>query len=378
VRPVIFMAYSGQMRWRTKAGDEMAAGLGDAVTKDITAQAWRTALDPKGDWIPAVLRAADHRLTQVRRGVPDAGGLVIATDKDTARSYAKTLREITGEGATIVLSDEKEASDRIDHFSASQQRWMVAVRMVSEGVDVPRLAVGVYATSTSTPLFFAQAVGRFVRARGRGETASIFLPSVPLLLQLANQLELERDHALDRPSQDEDEFFSPEDALMAAANREERALGGQDDQLFEALDAQASFDRVLFDGGEFGTGGEIGSDDEMDFLGIPGLLEPAQVTELLRQRQAEQVSKRGKRAAAGPAVPEPEAENTVAIHRALKEQRQQLQSLVAAWARRSGQPHGVVHADLRRICGGPAVAQASMEQVQARIEKLQAWFVGRK
>jgi superfamily II DNA or RNA helicase len=71
--------------------------------------------------------------------------------------------------------------------------------MVSEGVDVPRLAVGVYATSASTPLFFAQAIGRFVRSRTHGETASIFLPSVPSLLQLASELEAQRNHVLGKP-----------------------------------------------------------------------------------------------------------------------------------------------------------------------------------
>ena len=35
--------------------------------------------------------------------------------------------------------------------------------MVSEGVDVPRLRVGVYATTARTELFFRQVVGRFVR-----------------------------------------------------------------------------------------------------------------------------------------------------------------------------------------------------------------------
>ncbi|MCY7325502.1 MAG: DEAD/DEAH box helicase, partial [Microbacteriaceae bacterium] len=203
VRPVIFMAYAGKMRWRTRMGDEMEARLGEGDTKDVTAQAWRTALNPEGEWIPAVLRAANQRLTEVRRSIPDAGGLVIATDHFTAKAYASILREITGEAPTIVLSDEKEASDRIDAFSHGTSRWMVAVRMVSEGVDVPRLAVGVYATSASTPLFFAQAIGRFVRTRRRGETASIFLPSVPSLMALAATLELERDHALDRERDDD-------------------------------------------------------------------------------------------------------------------------------------------------------------------------------
>ena len=178
VRPVLFWAYGGDLTWRTRAGDEVAARLGEPLTKDLTAQALRTALDPQGSWVPAVLAAADRRLTEVRRHVPDAGGLVIAGDQETARAYARLLAEITGEKPTIVLSDEKAASKRIAEFTASEDRWMVAVRMVSEGVDVPRLAVGVYATTTATPLFFAQAVGRFVRARRRGETASVFLPSV--------------------------------------------------------------------------------------------------------------------------------------------------------------------------------------------------------
>ena len=205
VRPVLFLAYGGAMRWRTKAGDEVAARLGEPMTKDAAAQAWRTALDPKGEWIPSVLRAADKRLTEVRRHVPDAGAMVIASNQTAARAYARHLETITGEKPTVVLSDDSGASTRIEEYAAGTSRWLVAVRMVSEGVDVPRLCVGVYATSTSTPLFFAQAVGRFVRARKRGETASVFLPSVPIILELAATMEAQRDHALDRPSTDDGE-----------------------------------------------------------------------------------------------------------------------------------------------------------------------------
>ncbi|MCT1658247.1 DEAD/DEAH box helicase [Brevibacterium luteolum] len=377
VRPVLFMTYSGEMRWRTKAGDEMSAVLGAEATKDIHAQAWRTALNPKGEWIPAVLKAADMRLSEVRRSVPDAGGLVIATDQEVARAYAKQLREICGEPVTVVLSDEEGASKRIEEFQNSERRWMVAVRMVSEGVDVPRLAVGVYATSSSTPLFFAQAIGRFVRARRRGETASIFLPSVPILLALANQLELQRDHALDRrPDPDAEDEVVFDDEALAEANASESA---SDDLLgsYEALDSQASFDRVLFDGGEFGSGGMIGSEDELDFIGIPGLLEPEQVTELLRTRQAEQTKRRARSGATNQTAV-PTAELAEHDHRLLKEERSKLQTMVGAWARRTGKPHAAIHVDLRKACGGPPVAEASRKEIQARITKLQAWFVGRR
>ena len=221
-----------------------------------------------------MLAAADTRLSEVRRHVPDAGGLVIATDQDSARAYAALLKRITRESPVVVLSDEAGSSKKIADFTAGDKRWMVAVRMVSEGVDVPRLAVGVYATTTSTPLFFAQAVGRFVRARSRGETASIFLPSVPSLLGYAAELEVARDHVLGRRINDEADIFAAENELLARAQAGEGAL--EEGLPFEALGSEARFDHVLFDGATFGHEGEVhvGSDEEMDFLGIPGLLEP--------------------------------------------------------------------------------------------------------
>ncbi len=375
VRPVMFLSYSGHMRWQTKQGDVVEATLGEPLTKDMTAQAWRTALNPVGDWIPAVLQAANDRLTTIRGSVPDAGGLVIASDQKKARAYAAQLEAISGEKPVVVLSDDSAASGRIAEFAAGDSRWMVAVRMVSEGVDVPRLAVGVYATSASTPLFFAQAIGRFVRVRRRGETATIFLPSVPQLLELANEMEKSRDHALQNPHKDEDGLW--DDDELARANRDEKAS----DQLalpgFEALESDAAFDRALFDGGEFGSMAEVGSDEEADFLGIPGLLEPDQVTTLLRQHQASQSKRQGgalKSGAGSGAAGVPELSETQRRRKARKE----LSGLVSAWARKSGEPHAQVHAELRRICGGPEVARASSEQIEARIERVRRWFVGRK
>ncbi|GAB7004547.1 DEAD/DEAH box helicase [Nocardioides sp. AN3] len=377
VRPVLFMAYSGQMTWRTRAGDEIAAQLGEPLTKDMIQQALRTALDPKGSWIPAVLAAADKRLVEVRRHVPDAGGLVIATDQDSARAYAKTLKQITGESATVVLSDEKAASKKIAAFSADDSRWMVAVRMVSEGVDVPRLAVGVYATTTSTPLFFAQAVGRFVRSRSRGETASVFLPSVPGLLGLAAELEVARDHVLGKKIADEGDIFAAEDALMAQANASESASDEEVGLPFEALGSEARFDRVLFDGGEFGHAGEVqvGSEEEMDFLGIPGLLDPESMKQLLRQRQADRAKEQKSRAVASEQARERAADSLadVSTHEQLATLRRELNGLVAAWNHRTGQPHGITHAALRKECGGPAAAVANADQLRTRIERIRDW-----
>jgi superfamily II DNA or RNA helicase len=322
--------------------------------------------------MPSVLAAADKRLTEVRRHVPDAGGLVIASDQDAARAYARLLAELTGSKPVVVLSDEKAASKRIAAFADGDDRWMVAVRMVSEGVDVPRLAVGVYATVTATPLYFAQAVGRFVRARKRGETASVFLPSVPNLLGFATEMELERDHVLGRVITDEGDIFAAEDDLLAQANAAE-AASAEELGTFEAMGSEARFDRVLYDGGEFGHAGDVhvGSEEEMDFLGIPGLLEPSQVRDLLHQRQSDRARQRRTATAE-------EVVRDVTTHEQLATLRRELNGLVAAWNHRTGQPHGVTHSALRQECGGPAAAIATADQLRSRIDRIRDWAAQRR
>ena len=365
VRPVVFMAYGGPMRWRTKSGDEIAASLNDPLTADVTAQAWRTALDPNGEWINSVLRSADRRLDEVRRHLPDAAGLVIATNQNQARAYARLLTELTGEKPALVLSDDAGASKRIEDFRDGEARWLVAVRMVSEGVDVPRLAVGVYATATATPLFFAQAVGRFVRARRRGELATVFLPTVPVLLAHASMLERERDHVLGRHGSSDD-LWSPEEDLLAEANREQSTPDALEDQ-FAALESEAVFDHVMFDSQAYGMHAAPMSADEQDYLGLPGLLEPDQVSRLLSERQRRQIARRD-RLDRGPAPREQ------SLARALEARRKELNSLVSQYARVVGVPHSHIHADLRRHCGGPSLPAATTEQVEARIIELRKRF----
>lgn len=369
VRPVIFLAYSGETRWRTSAGDELAVRLGEPLTQDLIAHAWRTALDPKGDWMPQVLRAADARLQVLRSGgIPDAGGLIIASDQQTARAYAKLIETISGEKAVVVLSDDTGASAKIAEFSASQQRWMVAVRMVSEGVDIPRLAVGVYATSASTPLYFAQAIGRFVRARRPGETASVFVPSVPTLLGLASEMELERDHVLGGPKAKD----GLDDELLERAQQSENA-SGELTKSFEALSATAELDQVIFDGATFGLPAQAGTPEEEDFLGLPGLLSADQVAALLSKRQAEQAAAvRRNRAEQAPAQREPVARDMSATERRIH-LRRQLNALVAAHHHRTNLPHGKIHAELRSKCGGPPSAQATIEQLEERIATIQSF-----
>ncbi|HZK32596.1 MAG TPA: DEAD/DEAH box helicase, partial [Corynebacterium sp.] len=358
VRPVVFLAYSGEARWRDSAGEEYSARLGEPLNAEQTARAWRTALDPTGDWIPAVLQAAHTRLQQLRRSIPDAGGLVIASDTKTARAYARILGKLSSTPVAVVLSDEPGSSERITEFSASTDEWMVAVRMVSEGVDVPRLAVGVYATSAATPLFFAQAIGRFVRSRRPGETASVFLPSVPVLLNLAEHMEQERDHILGKPDRPKEGW---EDDLLVEANREQNEPDAASS--YESLGADAELDSLIYDGSTYGTGTFTGSAEEADYLGLPGLLDADQVKALLRKRQEEQLDARddaerlrreraaeeAKRreiegtAATLQATTSPDSDSEKTASEEIPRLRKELNAIVSIVAGRKKRPHGAIH-----------------------------------
>ena len=149
---------------------------------------------------------------------------------------------------------------------------------------------------------------------------------------------------------------------QALAQRDTADLLVDDQLAFEALESEATFDRVLFDGGEFGAGGGPGTPEEEEFLGIPGLLDADQVSDLLRSRGGRSAK------AAAPEV-------VVVDIRALK---RELGDCVKGYARQTGTSQATVHADLRRACGGPEVPRASAAELRARIEKVRGWAVGRR
>ncbi|MCW2646676.1 MAG: box helicase [Pseudonocardiales bacterium] len=362
VRPVVFAAYTGTSRWRNSAGEVIAASLSETSTKRTEATAWRTALNPKGRWVPHVIAAMDERITHLREsGMPDAAGLVLATDQEDARAYAAIVEQVTGHKPVVILSDDPKASDKIAAFTHGTERMAVCVRMVSEGVDVPRAACLAWMTSYRTPLFFAQGVGRVVRARGTGESATVFLPAVRPLLALAAELEDERNHVIPPPSVDD-----PLDLDLERVQTEPAEVDG-----YELVDADAAFAHVLHAGravvSEW-TGLEISAEDE-DFLGLPGILSPEQMASVLARRDSAARKKANTAAEAPPS-------EAMAAWRSGAALRKEVNRLVGVLAARHGTPHGQIHAQLRRAVPGPASAAASIDVLEGRRDHLMELLAG--
>src|SRR5690242_6920820 len=372
VRPVVFAAYTGTSRWRNSAGEVVAASLSEAGTRSVEMAAWRTALDPKGQWVPHVIAAMDDRITHLREnGMPDAAGLVLASDQDDARAYAKIVRRVTGKPAELILSDDPKASKKIERFARGSARIAVCVRMISEGVDVPRAAVLAWMTAYRTPLFFAQAVGRVVRARASHESATVFLPAVRPLLSLAAAMEEERNHVMPPPK-----TVTGEELDLDPLPPVERDPDGVPQ--WEALEAAARFAHVLHSGtahtGEGSPATGPLDDEAEDFLGIPGLLTAAQTAELLARRDEElrlRIASRAHHDDDGMVVEDhPDEDDAGRSWRDAAELRREINRLVSRVSARTSKPHAVVHTELRQHVPGPPSASASVDVLRARRERL--------
>lgn len=331
-RPITFLPYDGEMEWLSD-GRLRSADFDLALPAVEAARRLRTALLPEGEWMGEVLRDGDARLSEVRAdGHPDAGGLVIASDQDHARAIAARLESVAGERPELVMSDEPGASRRIADFASSDRRWMVSVLMVSEGVDIPRLRVGVYATAARTELFFRQVVGRFIRTtpRPRRQMSYLLMPADPRLKALAHEIELERRHALDlMPDADEEEGEEMDDP-----GPEEGEPGGG----FAALSSgDAELDEAIMSA----TTLQLFPTDDTE----PGA---KKATTLARPEAASKDL-------------EPERESAYATRERLRAERSRL---VADVARRTSKSHREVQARINRATRTRSVASATIEQLE--------------
>jgi superfamily II DNA or RNA helicase len=319
-RPVTFHTYGGEMEWMSD-GRRRRADFSVGLPAAEAARRLRTALDPDGDWVDHVLRDAHSELVSLRAGDhPEAGGLVVAIDKEHAERLAARLARVTGEPPAIVTSDAADASQRIQKFAAGSGSWMVSVLMVSEGVDVPRLRVGVYATTARTELFFRQVVGRFIRRTPmpKRQMSHLFLPSDPTLKRLAAQIEEERNHAL---------------AAVAEGEAVERAERTESGEGFRALWSSAVRDDDV-----------LRTTAPGDALQLFADAAPAPSAALAAFTTGE---------------PDPEA-----AHERRERLRDERRALVALVARATGEEHRTINARINRAIGVASVAKSTVDQLQ--------------
>ncbi len=339
-RALVFPLQGGEAHWTSRDGNEIRASFDDPLERRLAGERLRTALTQSA-WLGDVLEKAHRRLLEVRAaGHADAGGLVAAMNQDHARFVAAELERRTGVVPELVVSDLDDASRRIARFAASRAPWIVAVHMISEGVDIPRLRVGVFASNVVSELYFRQFCGRFVRtgADPRSEReAYVYLPDDLRLRALASRIAVDVRRALRAHAEDDDV-----EAARAAAQRPERAsdaLGA-----YESLAATAREGRTL----DYGP-----------------LFDPAA---RLTSPVAEPV-------ATGVEAPPPPAPDAPVVTHAERREalRRDLRTLVAKASQAFGVDHKQVHATLNQRFGG-SVGTATVAALESRRKLVALWL----
>ena len=313
-RPIVFPSYEGELSWLSE-GREHHATFEDGLTFNRQRERLKTAL-LQDTWLGPVITDAHAQLTRLRKQEqPDAGGLIVCMDQDHARWVAELVARVTGTKAEVAVSDDPAASHTIEEFADhKKQQWLVAVNMVSEGVDIPRLRVGVYGTNVITEMYFRQVVGRFVRMQEglpKPQRAWLYLPKDPVLVHYAKQIKAERDHVL-----------------------EDIELAGQRDL----------FGRIT-----------VSTNEYMPLTAV------ARMDSLIGEEEA-----KGEGDTA--AVVEP----AVSLHEQKEELRDLHRLLVGTVARNSGIDHRKLNAELIARTGS-RVDQATVEQLKKRIQLLERW-----
>jgi superfamily II DNA or RNA helicase len=311
-RPILFPSYEGEVSWLSD-GREHQATFEDGLTFERQRERLKTALLQES-WLGPVIGDAHEQLARLRKQEQaDAAGLIVCMDQDHARWVAALVGKRTGAKAAVAVSDDPAASRTIETFARQRkEQWLVAVNMVSEGVDIPRLRVGVYGTNVLTEMYFRQVVGRFVRMQADVPTpqrAWLYLPKDPVLVRYARQIKAERDHVL-------------EDVLPAG----QRDLFGQGRVVvkeYAPLHAIARVDSLI--GEEEGEPGDIGT-----------------------------------------------AVHGIQLHDRKRDLRDLHRLLVGTVARATGIDHRRLNAELISRTGS-RVDQATLEQLEKRIELLQRW-----
>ncbi len=351
VRPVYFPRIGGFMEWVAPDGEVIAATFDDELDRERSNQRLRTALSLEGQWLPSVLGQANERLIELRRDHPDAGGLVIAVDQAHAQGIAEHLRNRHGVKAVVATSDDPNASDHISRYANGSDPWIVAVRMVSEGVDVPRLRIAVFATTTTTELFFRQAVGRVVRwTTGLADQrAFFFVPDDPRLRRHSASMAEQRRHSLRQRTEEREargEVEADDDGQMS---------------LFSVIGSVAIESEHTGGNGVFDADPDAASLEDLGELGVEVLLLPPPLPD-------------GRVVSVAAATGSTDADDGLTLRQRKSAMRDANAGVVNELHLASGQTRAQINNELNRLTGVNGVAEATLDQLRRRLEHGRRWL----
>ena len=162
----------------------------------------REVLNPSGEHVAWMISEAWRELQRFRRKWADAACLVVCQSGSTEsedrmiHEVAKRITEMTSQIPVVVTSDDAASHGKLSAFSeeGSTSPFLCAIRMVSEGVDIPRIRVILFLSYTDSEMLFRQIVGRglrYIDGKEDDTAAMVVMPQFPVMAEFAERFESE-------------------------------------------------------------------------------------------------------------------------------------------------------------------------------------------
>jgi len=302
-----------------------------------------------GEYAKAMILEAHEKLMRLRDKTPDAAGLIIAKDIFQANIFCKFVSKLCGSQQSLITSFDEMSNDDVKKFRNAKTPWVVSVRKISEGVDIPRLQVLVYLTNVIAELFYRQALGRVARMRGSSvEVGYVFQPAHPILIQHKHNIDKECGALLST------EQPAPQTTERAAAVRSEASFDYETAP--DGVHGEISVDGKLYDAAVYQEAQRVctilGSDLDATY-------------QILRTAGWNG----GNNSAEAPSEETPRFDQELPLHEREQKKRKQCARLVAQIAHKHQAPHEKIHKYFMRRFGR-GQERLSMHQLDEKIRVL--------
>lgn len=163
----------------------------------------REVLSTSCQHIDKLIEDAWIELVAIRRKWPDAACLVVCRsgshgeEERAIHAVEARIKTLTGQRPEVVTSDDSTSRGRLDSFANSSEPFLCAIRMVSEGVDIPRIRMVLFLSYTDSEMLFRQIVGRccrYIDGKEDDTAALVILPKFRVMADFAERFELESKH----------------------------------------------------------------------------------------------------------------------------------------------------------------------------------------
>jgi len=175
----------------------------ESISESEESKVLRRALDTRLNLASEMIRVSWDEIQKMRRTSGDRNAACLVRCLTSSKAgvedgyisqVEKLIKKITGctdNDIEVVHSGIDDSTERIARFRKSEKTFLISIRQVTEGVDIPRLRVLLHLDNTTADLTLSQELGRVTRWEHDHDFlqhAVIIMPNIPSYKDFAKRI----------------------------------------------------------------------------------------------------------------------------------------------------------------------------------------------